>query len=163
MHRDSMFPRRHRDCRCKIFGVINSTPGNEVSSIFIARCVPAGNLSLIAQGQQILSVSALGHGFGKLFKLIGRDVSEVIRDFFRAGNHQSLAALDGLDIEACLEERIVRAGIEPSHAAAHHLDFQLARFEIETVEIGDLQFASRRRLEIGCQLARHRCRRSRGR
>ena len=41
------------------------------------------------------------------------------------------------------EEGVVCAGIEPCHAAAHHLHLQLARFEIEAVEVGDFQFAAR--------------------
>ena len=46
-----------------------------------------------------------------------------------------------------LEQRIVRAGVEPGEAAAEHLDVQLAALEIDAVDVGDLQFAARRGLQ----------------
>jgi hypothetical protein len=41
-----------------------------------------------------------------------------------------------------LEQRVVRAGVEPGGAAAEELDVQLAALEVEAVEVGDLEFAA---------------------
>ena len=41
-----------------------------------------------------------------------------------------------------LDERVVRAGVEPSGAAAEDFDVELALREIEAVEVGDLKFAA---------------------
>jgi glucose-1-phosphate thymidylyltransferase len=46
----------------------------------------------------------------------------------------------------------VRAGIEPGHAASELFDHQLSAPEIFTIDVGDLQFAARRRLEVGRDL-----------
>ena len=43
------------------------------------------------------------------------------------------------------------AGVEPGKAALEIFHIKLAFFKIEAVEIGDLQFAARRRLQPGCQ------------
>src|SRR6266568_9417235 len=77
-------------------------------------------------------------------KLVGADVSDPVRNLFRAGNHQSLSALDGLDKKSRLEQRIVCSGVEPRHASAHHLNLEIAGFEIKPVQVGDLQFAALR-------------------
>ena len=110
--------------------------------MFIARLI-LRNVPFVTQRQQILSVPALNHGFRQRFKLVGIDVSEVIRNFFGAGDHQSLPLLDGLNVHACFKERIVRASIEPCHTAAHHLYPQFAGFKIQPVQVCDFQFAAR--------------------
>ncbi len=48
-----------------------------------------------------------------------------------------------------LEQRFVRAGVEPGHAAAHHFDAELFARQVHLVDIGDLELASRRRLQFG--------------
>src|SRR4051812_29369214 len=48
---------------------------------------------------------------------------------------------------ARFDERSVGPSIEPGKATAEHLDIQLAAFQIDTVDVGDLQFATWRRLE----------------
>ena len=46
-----------------------------------------------------------------------------------------------------LQHRVVRPGVEPCHAAAHHFNLQLASFKIEAIQVGDFQFAAFRRLQ----------------
>ena len=48
---------------------------------------------------------------------------------------------------AGLEQRVVRAGVEPGEAAAHDLDVELAALEVDAVDVGDLELAARRGLE----------------
>jgi len=36
----------------------------------------------------------------------------------------------------------MRSGIQPGEAAAHQLDFEGSAFEIETIQIGDFEFAA---------------------
>ncbi|OIQ72078.1 hypothetical protein GALL_462990 [mine drainage metagenome] len=57
--------------------------------------------------------------------------------------------LDGLDEIAGFDQALVGAGIEPGIAAAHDLHTELVALEINAVEIGNLQFASRRWLQVG--------------
>ena len=77
----------------------------------------------------------------------GVDVSGAIGDFFGAGNLESLALLDGLDESCRFEERVVRAGVEPGHAASHELGMEVSKLKIAAVEVGDLEFVARGRLE----------------
>ena len=53
--------------------------------------------------------------------------------------------LDGGDELARLQQRFVRAGIEPGHATAHDLDMELATLEISPVHVGDFKLTPRRR------------------
>jgi hypothetical protein len=46
------------------------------------------------------------------------------------------------------DERIVRAGIEPRMTATHRDDVQLTPFEVLAIHVGDLEFATRRRLHV---------------
>src|ERR1035438_4748900 len=70
---------------------------------------------------------------GQLVKLACIYVPKTICNLFRTGDLQSLALLDGLHKRACLEQRIVRARIEPGHTPAKYLHFQTAGFKIELV------------------------------
>ena len=50
---------------------------------------------------------------------------------------------DALDEIRGLQERLGRSGIEPRKPAAELFEAQLALFQVEAVEIGDLEFATR--------------------
>ena len=47
-----------------------------------------------------------------------------------------------------LQQRFVGAGVEPGMAAAHDRHVELARVEIVPVDVGDLQLAARRGLQV---------------
>ena len=51
--------------------------------------------------------------------------------------------LDRLDEVRGLEQRLMRAGIEPRHAAPEHLHFEFAATEVVEVHVGDLQLPAR--------------------
>ena len=74
-------------------------------------------------------------------QLVEIDVSELIGDFFDAGDFQALPFLHRLDIACGLLQRFVGAGVEPAEAPAQRLDLQGAAPQIFVVDIGDFQFA----------------------
>ena len=113
--------------------------------------------------EQVLAVAVLGQRLGKRLELFGRDPALAEGDFLRAGDLEALALLDGGDELAGFEQAVVGAGVEPGVAAAHDLDVELAFFEVEAVEVGDLEFATRRGLEVARRGQRPGCRRNRGR
>src|SRR3546814_1391731 len=83
--------------------------------------------------------------FGNAVQRRGVDKALPIGDLFRAGDLQALAFLHDPDIGGRIQQRCVRAGVEPGKAASHQLDMEIASFQITSVEIGDFQFAARRR------------------
>ena len=56
---------------------------------------------------------------------------------------------DRFDEVRRLQQRVVRAGVEPGEAAAEELDVQLPALEIVAVDVGDLQLAAGRGLQAG--------------
>ena len=66
----------------------------------------------------------------------------MIGNFLETGDFQALAVLDDGHELRGFEEGVVGAGIEPRSAAAEELDEKLAPFEVEAVEVGDLEFAA---------------------
>ena len=95
-----------------------------------------------------MPVAVLGERLGERFELHRRDPALAEGDFLGAGDLQSLALLDGGDELPGFEQAVVGAGVEPGVAATHDLDIELALFEVEAVEVGDLEFATGRRLEV---------------
>ena len=81
---------------------------------------------------------------------IGRgDVAHPEGDLLEAGDHQPLPLFDRLDVVGRLQQRLVRAGVEPRDAARQLLDVQLSALEVRAVDVGDLELAARRRLQAG--------------
>ena len=97
---------------------------------------------------EIGAVLAAAHRRRQAAQVLGVDVAEPEGHFLGTGHPQPLPLLDGLDEGGGLEQRFRRAGVEPGGAAAQDLDPQRARGEVDLVEIGDLQLAARRRLEV---------------
>src|SRR3546814_11286099 len=61
--------------------------------------------------------------------------------------------LDGLHELRGVDEAVVGAGVEPGIAAAEALHLQLPGLEVAAVEIGNLQPAARRGLQVGSDIA----------
>src|SRR3546814_11089674 len=61
--------------------------------------------------------------------------------------------LDGLHELRGVDEAVVGAGVEPGIAAAEALHLQLPDLEVAAVEIGNLQLAARRGLQVGSDIA----------
>ena len=69
-------------------------------------------------------------------------------DLLQAGDVDALAVLQRADELAGLEQAVVGAGVEPGVAAGQVFDEEVARFQVDAVEVGDLQLAARRGLQI---------------
>ena len=69
-------------------------------------------------------------------------------DFFGAADFQPLPFLGDADILRSIDQRAVRAGIEPGIATAHDLHVERAFVHVEPVEIGNLKLAARAGLKV---------------
>ena len=106
----------------------------------------------LSEAKQILAVLILLERLGELVDLVARDVAHAVGDLFEAGDLEALAGLDGLDKGGCLQKGVVGAGVEPGVAAAHGLDVKLVAREVGLVDVGDLELAARRRLDLFCDI-----------
>src|SRR5215469_15057712 len=82
---------------------------------------------------QIGSVAAVVEGGGEALELCAIYVSGAIGNLFRAGDLESLALLDDLDEGGGFQQGVVRARVEPGHAASHELGMELAALKVEAV------------------------------
>src|SRR5688572_17990713 len=98
---------------------------------------------------KVVAVRALPHRRGEPGELLRRDVGHPEGDLLEAGDHQPLALLDRLHEVRRLDERRVRAGVEPGGAAGQTLDVQLAAPEVLLHDLDDFELAARRRLQRG--------------
>ncbi len=98
---------------------------------------------------QVLAVAILDQRRSQCFQLLGADPALAEGDFFRAADLQALAGLDGLDEVGGFQQRLVSAGIQPRIATAERFQVEVTLGQIAIVEIGDLQLATRRRLQFG--------------
>src|SRR5438093_10567562 len=101
--------------------------------------------------QQVLAVRVVAHRLGDALDGARADPAHAIGDLLEAGDHHALPRLDRLDEGGRLQQRLVRAGVEPGHAAPELLDVQAVRAQIRGVDVGDLELAARR----GHQPVRH--------
>ena len=104
------------------------------------------------QAAKILAVSVGAVRLRQRLKLGGINETKLERYLFRTGNLQSLALLNGLNEGRSLQKRVMRARIEPCHAAAKDFCRKPATLKIPAVHIGDLQLASRRKASVARQL-----------
>src|SRR5262249_42632860 len=98
-------------------------------------------LAHLRLANEILAIGRGLHRFGQPQQLLGIDETLNEGDFLRAGHLQPLPLLDALADLLSLQQRLMRAGVEPRIAAAEALDVKIAALEIPLIEIGDLQFA----------------------
>src|SRR3546814_4610954 len=103
--------------------------------------------------QQVLAVVVLAQRLGEAAELVGGDEALAPGDLLQAGDLQALAMLDGLHELRGVDEAVVGAGVEPGIAAAEALHLQLPGLEVAAVEIGNLQLAARRGLQVGSDIA----------
>ena len=80
----------------------------------------------VEQVEQVLAVRAARQMRGQLAQLRVIDEPEVVRDLLGAGDLQPLPQLHRLDEVRRLQQRLLRAGVEPRKAAAELLDAQFA-------------------------------------
>src|SRR5262249_56347205 len=96
---------------------------------------------LLQQAEQVLAVAGLLHPHRRTPDLVGTDVPHAQRDLLEAGHLQSLTFFHGLDEAPRLRQRLVRAGVEPRHAAAELLDVQGTELQVLPVHVADLELA----------------------
>src|SRR5690606_17298417 len=101
--------------------------------------------ALVQQAQQ---VAAVGVGRAELarqrLELLGADPALAVGHLLGAGDLRALAGLERLDENRGLQQALVRAGVEPRHAASEELDAQASLLEVDAVEVGDLELPARR-------------------
>src|SRR4051794_27574793 len=87
---------------------------------------------IVEKREQIAAIAISRERAAKPLEHRSVDVTHSIRDLLGACDLESLSALDRFDILRRFEQRLVRAGVEPCHAASHDFALELAQFEIAT-------------------------------
>ena len=91
---------------------------------------------------QILAVLVLLQHFIRLQDFFLCDPAVEIGDLLQARDFAVLVGLDRADKIACVHQGLMGAGVQPGKALSEKLHVQLAVFQIDPVEIRDLQFSS---------------------
>ena len=105
----------------------------------------------------MLPVDRLAVGLGGLLQLRGRDPAVLPGDLLGHGHGQVLGVLHGADELRRLVQALHGAGVQPRVAAAEGHDRQRPLLQVHPVEVGDLELAAGRRLDLvglGCHVAR---------
>src|SRR5678815_643080 len=123
------------------------TPSSPVAAS-LARMACSGAARRGGDGLQIRSVAALPHAPAERQELRAVDPAVVEGDLLDTRDLETLPLLDRLDEMRGIEQRVVRAGVQPRIAAPQHFDAQSAAAQVALVEIGDLQFAARRGAQL---------------
>src|SRR6185312_9149154 len=97
----------------------------------LTRCPSTGRCAgsaaiLLQQRGEVTPVLAVAEAARRRGYLFGPDIAHVVGDLLDAGDLQPLAHLDRADELGRLDQRLVRAGVEPGGAAAEPLDPQPA-------------------------------------
>ena len=82
-------------------------------------------------------------------ELVGGTPAVVEGDFFRAGDEQSLALLDGFHKIGGLSKGAVRTGVQPGKASAQSSQVQAALSQVIVVDTGDFQLSPGRGTYVG--------------
>src|ERR1700678_1546249 len=104
--------------------------------------------ALVQNGAEIAAVATFCYPGNELFQAGGVDPAQTIGYFFGTGDFEALALFDGLDENRGFNQRVVGPGIEPGEASTEALGTQLASLQVPAIDIGDLQFAARRRRDL---------------
>src|SRR5580698_2585216 len=127
------------------WGSTKNTPLIGVVTNFID-AAPSRLSALFHDANQVFPISSLGKRLRQRQDLFCLDESLSPSDLLYARHLEALPFLDDAHERARIQERVVRAGIEPCSAPAEPLDLQSAFSEIHPIEIRDLQLPARRRL-----------------
>ena len=73
-------------------------------------------------------------------------------DFFGAGDLQAHSFFDCRDEITGVQQRFMRSGIKPRETSRQHFDSQKSSVQILAIDVGDLQLAARRWLQIARNL-----------
>ena len=97
---------------------------------------------------QVPAVDRLAVGLRGLLELGGRDPAVLPGDLLGHGHGKVLGVLHGADELRCLVQALHGAGVQPRVAAAQGDDGQRPLLQVHPVEVGDLQLAAGRRLDL---------------
>lgn len=97
---------------------------------------------------QVFPVLILGQRLRQSQQIFRGDVAFIVGDFLDAGDLEPLAVFNRGDEVARLEKAFMGARIEPGHAPTQKLHLQFTLFQVFLVDVGYLQFAPRRGLQI---------------
>ena len=109
--------------------------------------LPVARLS-VEQTQQIRSVARLDERLGALAQFVVGQESHPPSDLFRRADLQALTRFDGAYEAGGVGEGIEGAGVEPGRPARQNFHLQLARLEVDAVDVGDFVLAAGGRLEL---------------
>src|SRR6188474_537206 len=101
---------------------------------------------------QVRAVLALAVTFGQTQELSLVDEVHAVRDLLDARDMRALSLLQDVHELTGLDQALVRAGVEPGHAAAKLFHPRLPAFHVGAVDVGDLQLPACRRFEQACDL-----------
>ena len=96
----------------------------------------------------MLAVDRLAVGLRGLLQLGGRDPAVLPGDLLGDRDRQVLGVLHGADELSGLVEALHGAGVQPRVAAAQGHDRQRPLLQVHPVEVGDLELAAGRRLDL---------------
>src|SRR5207247_223962 len=99
------------------------------------------------QRQQVVPVTAIPERRRERLELRVVDPLLVPSDLFGAADLQALPSLQRLDEMAGFEQRFVGTGVEPCVPPTQRFHVKHALFEVMAIDVADLQFPARRRLE----------------
>ena len=97
---------------------------------------------------QVPAVDRLAVGLRGLLQLGGRDPAVLPGDLLGHGHGQVLGVLHGADELSRLVQALHGAGVQPRVAAAQRHDGQRPLLQVHPVEVGDLQLAAGRGLDL---------------
>ena len=97
---------------------------------------------------QVFPVGRLRHLLHRLLEPLRRHEAAQVSDFLEAGDLKALAGLDGVDEAGGLQQRSMRARVEPIRATIQDRNPQLLAFQIDLVHVFDLELAALARLKV---------------
>src|SRR6185503_16364480 len=90
----------------------------------------------------VAAVRSIGPVSSEAPHVVRADPPQSIRSLLRGADLESLPLLDGRDEHGRLQQGLVRAHVEPRHAAVHDLDAEGAAREIPAIHVRDLELAA---------------------
>src|SRR5690606_9032674 len=101
----------------------------------------SSSLLLVKHVAQVAAVVAAAVPLDQRLELRAIDEAEAIRDLLDTADLEALPLLDDLHERRGLEQRVVRARVEPRIATGQHVRVQLALAQVRLVDVRDLELA----------------------
>lgn len=97
---------------------------------------------------QILSILVLLHNLIDFHQFNLADPSIQICNFLQAGNLTMLMLLHSLYKIGCIHQTLMCTCVQPGKALSQQFHIQRTLFQINTIQIGNLQFTTSRRFQV---------------